>query len=89
MLTESIKNVVSTMIYVAFRSQSVKPHFKHLKCTHIKHFFFLKDSTFLERMEGKEKQRERKFNWQKIHGWVASGMPVTGDLACNPGICPD
>ena len=38
---------------------------------------------FLERREGKEKERERNINvWLLL-------MPSTGDLARNPGMCPD
>ena len=33
-----------------------------------------------------EKEREKH---QEKHGWVASYMPPTRDLACNPGMCPD
>ena len=46
---------------------------------------FLKDFIylFLERREGKEKEGE-------THGCVvASHAPPTGDLACNPGMCPE
>ena len=39
---------------------------------------------FLEKGEGKEKERERN-----ISVWLPLGMPPTGDLACNPGMCPD
>ena len=44
---------------------------------------------FLERLEGWEKERERNNNLQEKHGSVASHMPPTGDLAHNPGMCPD
>ena len=43
---------------------------------------------FLEKGEGREKE-ERNIDVQEIHGSVASHMPPTGDLAGNPGICPD
>ena len=33
-----------------------------------------------------EGRKERKRN---INVWVASPVPPTGDLACNPGMCPD
>ena len=39
---------------------------------------------FLERGEGKEKERERNINV-----WFASCTPPIGDLAHNPGMCPD
>ena len=39
---------------------------------------------FLERGEGREKRRERNINV-----WFASHVPPTGDLARNPGMCPD
>ena len=38
---------------------------------------------FLERGEGREKERE------KHQCVVASHVVPTGDLACNPGMCPD
>ena len=42
--------------------------------------FFSFFKLFLERGEGREKERERNVNvW----------LPPTGDLACNPGMCPD
>ena len=46
---------------------------------------FLKDFTYLylERREVREKERERNINV-----WLPLGSP-TGDLAYNPGICPD
>ena len=47
---------------------------------------FLKDFTylFLERGGGREKERERNIN-----PVVASHVAPSGDLAHNPGICPD
>ena len=39
---------------------------------------------FLERGEGREKERERN-----ITVWLPLAHPPTGDLACNPGLCPD
>ena len=36
---------------------------------------------FLERGEGREKERN-------INVWLPLASP-TGDLACNPGMCPD
>ena len=38
---------------------------------------------FLDRREGREKERERNINV------VAASVPPTGDLARNPGMCPD
>ena len=43
---------------------------------------------FFEGGEGREKE-ERKVNVQEIHQSVASHKPPAGDLACNPGMCPD
>ena len=37
-------------------------------------------------MEG---EREKTFNVQEIHWLVASRAPPAGDLAHNPGMCPD
>ena len=46
-----------------------------------KYFIYL----FLQRREGKEKERERN-----IHVWLPLRTPYWGpDLACNPGMCPD
>ena len=40
---------------------------------------------FLEREEGREKERERNINV-----WLPLTCPVLGpDLAHNPGVCPD
>ena len=44
-----------------------------------KEFIYL----FLERGEGREKEKREK------HQLAASRMPSTGDLACNLGMCPD
>ena len=44
---------------------------------------------FLERREGKEKERERNISVLEIHRSIASHMPPTGDLAHNPGMSPD
>ena len=49
--------------------------------------FFL--DLFLEGGERKEKERERNIDVQEKHQLAASCTPSTGDLACNPGICPD
>ena len=38
---------------------------------------------FRERGEGKEREGEKR------QCMVASGAPPAGDLACNPGMCPD
>ena len=39
---------------------------------------------FLERGEGREKEGERNINVR-----LPLMRPPTGDLACNPGMCPD
>ena len=39
---------------------------------------------FLERGDGREKERQRNINV-----WLPLTWPPTGDLACNPGMCPD
>ena len=44
---------------------------------------------FLERWEGRKKERERNINVWEIHQLVASHTPPIRDLACNPGMCPD
>ena len=42
---------------------------------------------FLERVV--ERQKERNIHWREIRFLVASDMPLTGDLAHNPGMCPN
>ena len=42
-----------------------------------------------EREEKGEKKRERNIEVQKKHQLAASLMCLTGDLALNPGMCPD
>ena len=44
-------------------------------------FIFLRFHLFLEREEGREGEKHQCV--------VASHEPPTGDLVCNPGICPD
>ena len=39
---------------------------------------------FLERGEGREKERERNIN-----AWLPLMWPPTRDLACNPDLCSD
>ena len=56
----------------------------------VRYFFFFEDFIYLfvERQEGREKERERNIDvGEKIRS-VASCMPPTGDLARNPGLCP-
>ena len=48
-------------------------------------FYFLRFYLFIFRERGKEGEREGK----KHQCVVASRAPPTGDLACNPGMCPD
>ena len=54
-----------------------------LLCT-LLYFFFNFIYLFLERGEGRETERERNINV-----WLPLMWPPTGDLACNPGMCPD
>ena len=51
--------------------------------------FFLRFYFFLERGEGREKERERNIHVWEIHQSVAPRTHLTGDLAHNPGLCPD
>ena len=44
---------------------------------------------FLERWEGREKEKERNVDVQETQRPFASLTPPTGGLACNPGMCPD
>ena len=50
-------------------------------CTEVRACLFL----FLER----GRWRERNIDVPEIHRLVASHMSPTGDLACNPDMCPD
>ena len=48
--------------------------------------FFKKDFFFfIFRQRGREGEKEG----EKLQCVVASHVPATGDLACNPGMCPD
>ena len=47
-------------------------------------FIFLRFYLFTFRERGREGEREG----EKYQCVVASSMPPTGDLACNPGMCP-
>ena len=55
------------------------------------YFCFLKDFIyfFLQRWEGRQKERERNIDVHEKHQSVASRMLPTRDLAQNPGMCPD
>ena len=50
------------------------------------HSFFKKDfiSSVLDRGEGRVEERERNINV-----WLSHAPPSGGDLAQNPGMCPD
>ena len=50
--------------------------------------FFLRFYLSLEREEGREKE-ERNIDISEKHWLVASRTPPAGDLARNPGLCPD
>ena len=50
-----------------------------------KNFIYL----FLQRGEGREKERERNIDVQEKHRSVASRLHPTGDQAHKPGMCPD
>ncbi|KAF6084386.1 hypothetical protein HJG60_008648 [Phyllostomus discolor] len=58
----------------------VKPHFVLIVFFFVKILFIY---LFIEK--GREGQREG----EKYRCMVASWVPPTGDLACNPGMCPD
>ena len=47
-------------------------------------FIFFKDFMYLFLEKGKK--GERRGEYQCV---TASHVPPTGDLACNPGVCPD
>ena len=57
----------------------------------ILNLFFKKDFIYLllERGGGREKDRERNIDVRELHRSVASCTSPTGDLAGNPGMCPD
>ena len=48
------------------------------------HFFYFKHFIYFKREEKGKKKRGREHQ-----SMVASHTPPTGDLACNPGTCPD
>ena len=53
--------------------------------------FFKKDFIYLllERGGGSQKERERNIDMREKHPSVASRVPPNGDLAPNPGMCPN
>ena len=61
------------------------PHFYSFTINFFKDFIY----SFLDRGEGKEKERERNIDAHEKHWPVASCMPPTGVLASNPGMCHD
>ena len=52
---------------------------------HVRLFFFLRFYLFIFRERGREGEREG----EKHQCVVASRTPPTGDLALDPGMCPD
>ena len=52
-------------------------------------FFLIFIYLLLERGERKEEERKRNISVPEIHKQVASHTPRTGDLAHNPGMCPN
>ena len=46
--------------------------------------FYLFTYLFLDRGEGREKEREKN-----IHVWLPLAHPTLGNLACNPRMCPN
>ena len=62
----------------------VRKEHQYNKCDFSKDFIY-----FLERGEGRDKERERNTDvWEK-HRSVTSHLPPTGNLARSPGMCPD
>ena len=61
--------IIKSCIKMAFMNQS---------------FLFKRFYLFLDRREGKEKERERNINV-----WLPLVRPPTRYLALNPGMCPD
>ena len=53
------------------------------------YLFIYKDFIYLERGEGREKERERNTDLWEMHQSVAFDTPPTGIPAHNPGMCPD
>ena len=74
-------SIIFRMLYL-YRTPGLLNYLLHMTMLSL---FFLRFYLFiLEREEGKEKERERNINV-----WLPSTCPLTGDLACNPGMCPD
>ena len=66
-------------------SQGFASVFKYGSLFFIKRFYL-----YLERGEGREKERERNISVREKHLLVASHMhPLTADWTCNPDTCPD
>ena len=81
----SICLICLILLKITFQGDPTKPLLSIIKWFFFKIVFIL----LLERGKGREKERERNSNVQEIHQLFVSHTPPTGDLACNPGMCPD
>ena len=82
-----------TLLYFCWRITDLKSFEDKISS---KTIFCVFDTSFIsiylfifERGKWKEKERERNIDVRGKHWSVASGLPPTGDLACNLGMCPD
>ena len=83
----SIINIYTTSTHYTYLTISNPYYLSHVFFIDFfiySHTVFLKRFLFTSRERGREGERERE-----IHPSVASCMPPTGDLASNPGMCPD
>ena len=82
--------VLDTHLRVASREKFPVPVWTRMLWLGLKpSFFFFFLILFIFRGMAREGERERNNNVQEIYRLVASHVPPTGDLACNPGMCPD
>ena len=65
-----------------FHKMSLKINHTIPKSKRYYYYYFFKE-------RGREGERERNTDVREKHQLVASCMLPTGDLACNPGVCPD
>ena len=64
-------------------------HIFSVKCLFISFAHFLIRLLFIVLFSLRDRGREGETEGEKHQCVVASRMPPTGDLACNPGTCPD
>ena len=82
---ESVKVKMNTIALTPHTRNNLNPSQKKPEPAHIQDIYLFKGFIYLFLDRGREGEREG----QKHPCVVASCVPPTGDLAHNPGLCPD